>query len=106
MSSTCRIAGSLLAAALVAACGAGPSVRSVGTGGAEPAYELRGGSLAALHAEAARLCARGYAVLRQAQQYAPARPDDSGMSQWLQQAGDWLAGMPGNRAQATVQCHA
>jgi hypothetical protein len=31
-------------------------------------------------------------------------PEDNAGTRWLQQAGDWLSGMPGNQAQATVQC--
>jgi hypothetical protein len=84
----------------------GPQVRTVGTGGGAPAYELRGTSLAAIQAEAARLCIKGYEVLRQSHQFAPVQGDDNAGSQWLQQAGDWLSGMPGNQAQATVQCRA
>ena len=84
----------------------GPQVRSVGTGGGPPAYELRGDSLAQLQAEAARLCGNGYTVLRQSQQFAPVQGDDNAAAQWLQQAGQWLEGMPGNQAQATVQCRA
>ncbi len=84
----------------------GPQVRTIGTGGGAPAYELRGASMAAVHAEAARLCNKGYAVLREAQQFAPAQPDDSDATQWFQQVGFWLEGKPGNQAQATVQCRA
>jgi hypothetical protein len=82
----------------------GPQVRTLGTGGASQAYELRGTSLAALEAEAARLCGKGFEVLRQSQSVARPEPDDNPGTQWLQQAGDWLAGMPGNQAQATVVC--
>jgi hypothetical protein len=98
-----RFALPLLAAGL-AACGSAPQVRTLGTGGEAPAYELRGTGLSAVHAEAARLCGSGYTVLRESQQYSPARPDDSAASEWLQQAGEWLSGLPGNQAQATVQC--
>ena len=86
-----------------AAC-SGPQVRSLGNGAGPPAYELRGDSLSAIEAEAARLCARGYELRRAAQRYARPEPDDSAAAQWLQQAGDWLSGMPGNQAQATVVC--
>ena len=92
----------LLAAALVGC--SGPQVRSLGTGGGPPAFELRGDSAAALQAEAQRLCPTGYSVLRQAQQFAPVQGDDNAGTAWLQQAGFWLEGMPGNKAQATVQC--
>ena len=102
----------LLQAALVVGFGlglvgcSGPQVRTLGTGGGAPAYELRGTSLAAIQAEAAKLCSNGYEVLRQSRQFAPVQGDDNVGSQWLQQAGDWLSGMPGNQAQATVQCRA
>lgn len=92
-----------LAAAAAAAC-AGPQVRSLGNGAGPPAYELRGDSLPALEAEAAKLCARGYELQRAAQRYARPEPGDNAATQWLQQAGDWLSGMPGNQAQATVVC--
>jgi len=92
-----------LLAATAAGC-SGPPVRSVGTGGGPPAFELRGDSAAAVLAEAARLCPKGYALLRQSQQFAPVQGDDNAATQWLQQAGFWLEGQPGNQAQATVQC--
>jgi len=92
-----------LLAATAAGC-SGPQVRSVGTGGGPPAFELRGDSAAAVLAEAARLCPKGYALLRQSQQFAPVQGDDNAATQWLQQAGFWLEGQPGNQAQATVQC--
>jgi hypothetical protein len=94
-----------LATLSVAAC-SGPQVRTVGNGQGAPAYELRGTSLAAIEAEAARLCSRGYQVLRSSQSFARPEPDDNGGTQFLQQAGDWLSGMPGNQAQATVLCRA
>ena len=84
----------------------GPQVRSVGNGGGAPAYELRGDSLAQLQAEAARLCGGGYTVLRQSQRFEVLPVDDNPATQWQQQAGQWLEGMPGNQAQATVQCRA
>jgi hypothetical protein len=84
----------------------GPQVRTLGNGGGPPAYELRGPSTAAIEAEAARLCARGYQVLRAGGRYARPEPEDNAATQWLQQAGDWLSGMPGNEAQATIVCRA
>lgn len=90
-------------AALLAAC-SGPQVRTLGTGGGPPTYELRGDSAADLRAEAQRLCAKGYVVLRAAQSFSAPEPEDDASSRWLQAAGDWLSGMPGNQAQATVQC--
>ena len=94
-----------LAALSMTAC-SGPQVRSVGNGGGVPAYELRGASLVAIEAEAARLCSRGYELLRSSQNFARPEPDDNAGTQFLQQAGDWLSGMPGNQAQATVLCRA
>ncbi len=96
----------LTAIALGLGACSGPQVRTIGSGGEAPAFELRGSSLAAVHAEAARLCGKGYAVLREARQFAPAQPDDSDATQWFQQVGFWLEGNPGNQAQATVQCRA
>jgi hypothetical protein len=89
--------------AAVVAC-SGPQVRVLGNGGGPPAYELRGSSLAALDAEAGKLCAHGYNVLRHGASFARPEPDDNGGTQFLQQAGDWLSGMPGNQAQATIVC--
>jgi len=93
----------IVGVAAVAAC-SGPQVRIVGNGGGAPAYELRGSSLAAIDAEAGKLCARGYEVLRHGASFARPEPDDNGSAQFLQQAGDWLSGMPGNQAQATIVC--
>lgn len=93
----------ILALCLPAAC-SGPQVRTLANGGGPPAFEMRGSSLAAIELEAARRCARGYDVVRAAERYARAEPDDNAATQWLQQAGDWLSGMPGNEAQATIVC--
>ena len=96
---------SLVVIGLAAAAGcSGPQVRVLGNGGGPPAYELRGSSQAALEAEADRICARGYQVLRAGGRYARPEPDDNPATQWLLQAGDWLSGMPGNQAQATIVC--
>jgi hypothetical protein len=89
--------------AAVVAC-SGPQVRVLGNGGGPPAYELRGSSLAAIDAEAGKLCARGYDVLRHGASFARPEPDDNDGTRFLQQAGDWLSGMPGNQAQATIVC--
>jgi hypothetical protein len=97
----------LAAVALLSIAGcSGPQVRSVGNGGGAPAYELRGSSLAALEAEAARLCSRGYLVLRSSQNATRPEGEDSAGAQFLLEAGAWLSGMPGNQAQATVLCRA
>lgn len=87
----------------LSAC-SGPQVRTVGNGNGAPAYELRGSSASAVEAEAARLCSRGYEVLRASQNFARPEPDDNTGTQFLQQAGDWLSGMPSNQAQATIVC--
>lgn len=100
---TQRLILAALATLNLAAC-SGPQVRSLGNGGGAPAYELRGTSLSAIESEAARLCNRGYDVLRASQNFARVEPDDNGGTQFLQQAGDWLSGMPGNQAQATIVC--
>lgn len=98
-----RLALPTLAVLCLAAC-SGPQVRMLGNGNGPPAYELRGSSQAALEAEADRICARGYQVLRAGGRYARPEPDDNPATQWLLQAGDWLSGMPGNEAQATIVC--
>jgi len=98
-----RLSLVIVGVAVVAAC-AGPQVRVLGNGGGPPAYELRGSSLAAIDAEAGKLCAHGYELLRHGASFARPEPDDNPATQWLQQAGDWLSGMPGNQAQATIVC--
>jgi hypothetical protein len=98
-----RLSLVVTALAAVTAC-SGPQVRSLGNGGGPPAYELRGDSVAAIEAEAGKLCARGYDVLRHGASFARPEPDDNSGTQFLLQAGDWLSGMPGNRAQATIVC--
>jgi hypothetical protein len=94
-------------AAMAASCAvgcSGPQVRTLGTGGGAPAYELRDTRQEAVDAEAGRLCPKGYVVLRQAQQFSPTPPEANAFNEWMQAAGFWLAGMPSNQAQATVQC--
>jgi hypothetical protein len=98
-----RLSLVVTALAAVTAC-SGPQVRSLGNGGGPPAYELRGDSVAAIEAEAGKLCTHGYDVLRQGASFVRPEPDDNSGTQFLQQAGDWLSGMPGNRAQATIVC--
>jgi hypothetical protein len=92
-----------MAALCLGGC-SGPQVRTLGTGSGALAFELRDTSMAQVEAEAARLCAKGYVVLRQAQNFSPTMPDPSPANQWLQEVGFWLAGLPSNQAQATVQC--
>jgi hypothetical protein len=94
----------VVSAALVVVACSGPQVRTLANGAGPPAYELRGDSLAAVEAEAGKLCARGYDLLRWSQRFARPEPEDNSATQWLQQAGDWLSGLPGNQAQATVVC--
>jgi hypothetical protein len=94
-----------LACACIAGC-AGPQVRTLGNGSGPPAYQLRGGSLAAIEAEAQKLCRRGFQLVRVSESFARPEPEDTAASQWLLQAGDWLSGMPSNQAQATVICSA
>lgn len=95
----------LLCALLLGGC-SGPQVRTLGTGGGAPAYELIGDSLAAVQGQAHALCPKGYDVLRQSQRFRQPLPEDNAGAPALQQAGDWLSGLPGNQAQATVQCRA
>lgn len=94
------------AAALSLAACAGPQVRTLGHGAGAPAYELRGTSLSAIEAEAARLCSRGFEVLRSSHNFATSELDDNAGSRFLLDAGAWLSGMPGNQAQATIVCRA
>lgn len=98
-----RLFAIALAVPAITGC-SGPQVRRLGNGDGPAAYELRGARSAELEAEAAKLCADGYTLLRQGQRFARPEPHDSAATQWLQQAGDWLSGMPGNEAQATIVC--
>lgn len=102
---TQRLILAVLACLGFAGC-AGPQVRSLGNGGAAPAYELRGSSLSVIEAEASRLCSRGYDVLRSSQNFANSELSGNAGSQFLLEAGAWLSGMPGNQAQATIVCRA
>lgn len=97
------LACAAIAAPLLSGC-AGPQVRTLANGAGPPAYELRGASLAAIETEVQRLCPRGFDTLRASQSFARPEPDDNAASQWLKDAGDWLSGMPGDQAQATVIC--
>lgn len=86
-----------------AAC-TGPQVRSVGNGGGNAAYELRGRDRVDLEAEALRLCPRGHDVVRSSVSFGSLQPTGNEWAAWLQPAGEWLSGMPGNQAQATIVC--
>lgn len=90
--------------ALASAGCAGPQVRSLGNGNGPAAYELRGSRSVDIEAEAAKLCTHGYQLLRQAQRLARPEPQDNAATQWLQHAADWISGLPGNEAQATIVC--
>ena len=98
-----RLFALVLSVLAVAGC-TGPQVRSLGNGDGPAAYELRGGRLAEVEAEATKLCAHGYLLLRQGQRFARPEPQDNAATRWLQHAADWLSGMPGNEAQATIVC--
>lgn len=98
-----RLCAVVLAAGAVAAC-AGPQVRSLGNGDGPAAYELRASRLAEIEAQAAGLCPNGYQLLRQAQRFVDPTPHDNAAMQWLQHTADWVSGMPGSQAQATIVC--
>lgn len=59
-----RVAIAVAAAFVLGGC-AGTQVRALGTDSGQRAYDLQGTDPASLSAEAARLCPRGHAVLRQ-----------------------------------------
>ena len=98
-----RLFATALTVLALAGC-AGPLVRSLGNGDGPAVYQLRGGRVDQVEAEAARLCTHGYQVLRQGQRFARPETHDNAATQWLQQAADWISGMPGNEAQATIVC--
>lgn len=106
-----RAAGAWLcsAAAALAGCATAVDVRSVGTAvGLPPAYQLRGGSLAALHTQTRLLCPAGHQVLSQWQKLHRQPLAPQGLA-------DWVAGhgtvrdavghvLDDGEAQMTVQC--
>jgi hypothetical protein len=98
-----RLIPAALACACIAGC-AGPQVRTLGNGSGPRAYQLHGSSLAAIEAEAHKLCSHGFQWVRVSQNFVRPEPEDNAATQWLLQAGDWLSGMPSNQAQATVIC--
>jgi hypothetical protein len=79
-------------------------VRSLAAADGITAYELRGRDRAALDAEALRLCAKGYDVLRRSASFGSQQGTDGESLAWLQPAAEWLSGMPPNQAQATIVC--
>jgi len=78
----------LLPLGLLAAC-AELQVRSVSSQPAEPAYELRGPSLAHLRAEVARRCPQGHVVWREAERQTRRAGDNILVTSW-NRAMAWL----------------
>lgn len=95
----------LLASVALVGC-ATVDVRGIGSGGREPAYELRGATLARLETEAQRLCPKGYVALHRWQRYS--RPEQEGgtVAGWWTRASDWVGASGDNDAQLTVSCKA
>lgn len=99
------VRGVVALAALLALAGCGgPQVRSLANGSGPAAYELRASTPDALRAQAQRLCAHGYLVLRSARSGTEAEDPDAPEARWLVAAGDWLSGQPASVAQATIVC--
>ncbi len=103
MSKPVRGVVALAALLALAGCG-GPQVRSLANGSGPAAYELRASTPDAVHAQAQRLCAHGYRVLRSARSGTAAEDPDAPEARWLIAAGDWLSGQPASVAQATIVC--
>ena len=99
-----RLGAPLVAALLLAACAAPVDVRTVGTAGPWPAYELRGPRSATLAAQARVLCPGGHQVLRQWQRLHAQAAD----SNFMRRGVGWLADKGGliedEEAQLLVQC--
>jgi hypothetical protein len=95
----------LLVATLACASGcSGPQVRRLGNGSGPPAYQLAGASTGEIDVQARRLCPGGHVVLSAGVQATLPAADDNGPTQGAIAAGQWLAGLPGNVAQATIVC--
>jgi len=86
----------------VAACATRMQVRSVATGVATAAYELRGDDLAALHAEAKRLCPDGADVLRQWQKHERNEAEPGFVRRWTTE----LVDPPARQAHLLIACKA
>ena len=72
----------------------------------QPAYDLSGPTLAALSAQAERLCPQGHAVLRRWQRGSrPAGESDPGM-EWLLATGALSYDVQPEQAQMSIACKA
>ncbi len=80
------------------------NVRSLGTAGQPPAFELRSRTLAQLRVEATRLCPAGYQVLRQWHSTQRAELEDNLLLKRVAQAQDFIGAGDAVQAQATIQC--
>ncbi len=87
--------------ALLSAC-AQVQVSSVSPDVKRPAYELRGATVAALQAEAARLCPQGFEVQRQSSTDTK-QPGEFRVVNWWNQALTWVAD-DDRQAQMAVSC--
>jgi len=97
--------GLALAASILAGC-ATVDVRSVGTNTGQRAFDLRGTGLAALDAEAQRLCPQGHEVLRQWQQYGRSEGADTTAAPSIGRFNSLAYDAVENQAQMTVVCRA
>lgn len=105
IASAARHSGLALAVAgcmAVSACATRMQVRSVATGVATAAYELRGDDLAALHAEAKRLCPDGADVLRQWQKHERNEAEPGFVRRWTTE----LVDPPARQAHLLIACKA
>ncbi len=87
-------------AATLSACSTRLQVQAQASGTNQPAYELRGSSLLALQAEAARLCPQGAEVLRQWSGYERAESEAGFVRRWSVD----LIDTPRSQAQLQVRC--
>ena len=97
----------LLASVALVGC-ATVDVRGIGSGGREPAYELRGATLARLETEAQRLCPKGCVAHCTPYAALDSRPEQEGgtVAGWWTRASDWVGASDDNDAQLTVSCKA
>lgn len=96
------LALAVLGCIALGACATRMQVRSVATGVATPAYELRGDDVAALQAEARRLCPDGMDVMRQWQKHERNETEPGFVRRWSTE----LLDPPARQAHLIIACKA
>jgi hypothetical protein len=105
VSSPCSVVLVALSVAVLAGC-AGVQVQRVGTDTDRAAYELSGPDLAALVAQAERLCPQGHAVLRQWQRGNRPPGESNAFTNWAYRTGTFSYDLQPEQAQMSIVCKA